>query len=108
MELYFTIMHVVAYQGKSCGLVKYVVKVSSFIAEETLAEFPSLPRILNLLPFPIGDTVVSQCYTLKVHGLVTYRVLGWQSFLLSYVHIRSALPFLGDCITMGMFSPLSR
>ena len=25
-----------------------------------------------------------------------------------YVHIRSALPFLGDCITMGMFRPLSR
>ena len=35
-------MHFVACQGKSCELEKYIVEVSSFIAKESLAEFPSL------------------------------------------------------------------
>ena len=35
-------MHFVALQGKNCGLEKDIVKVSSFVAKETLAEFPSL------------------------------------------------------------------
>ena len=37
-------MHFVTCQGKSCGLEKYIVKDSSFIAKETSAEFPSLKK----------------------------------------------------------------
>ena len=54
---------------------------------------------------------------LEMASVTPWKCMGWLHvgywagkafYCNSYVHIRSALLFLDDCITMGMFSPLSR